>query len=114
MPTIAQLLCQSMIDQGIDHLYCLPGVQNDDFFNALVDFPALQPIATRHEQAVSYMATGGSAGLRQTSGILHGSGSGCVECCCRAFNGFCDFGARPGIGRSEQTRIHREDARSIA
>ena len=58
MPTIAQLLCQSMIDQGIDHLYCLPGVQNDDFFNALVDFPALQPIATRHEQAVSYMATG--------------------------------------------------------
>ncbi len=56
--TISHLLCQGLCDAGIDALYCLPGVQNDDFFNVLVDFPALRPFATRHEQACSYMATG--------------------------------------------------------
>ncbi|MEM9138362.1 MAG: thiamine pyrophosphate-dependent enzyme [Pseudomonadota bacterium] len=55
---LSHALCQGMIAQGIDKLYCLPGVQNDDFFNGLVDFPALEPIVVRHEQACSYMATG--------------------------------------------------------
>ncbi|MEL6998286.1 MAG: thiamine pyrophosphate-dependent enzyme [Pseudomonadota bacterium] len=62
--TVAHLLCQGMKDVGIDHLYCLPGVQNDDFFNALVDYPEIKPIATRNEQACSYMA----AGAAQASG----------------------------------------------
>ena len=56
--TIAHQLCRGMVAQGIDRLYCLPGVQNDDFFNALVDFPALAPVVARHEQACSYMACG--------------------------------------------------------
>ena len=56
--TIAHRLCQQMVAQGIDTLYCRTGVQNEDFINALVDNPAIQPIATRHEQAWSYMAAG--------------------------------------------------------
>ncbi len=56
--TISHLLCQGLIGAGIDALYCLPGVQNDDFFNVLVDYPQLRPFAGRHEQACSYMATG--------------------------------------------------------
>jgi hypothetical protein len=30
--TLSHLLCQGMKHVGIDALYCLPGVQNDDFF----------------------------------------------------------------------------------
>ncbi|MEM7188140.1 MAG: thiamine pyrophosphate-dependent enzyme [Pseudomonadota bacterium] len=56
--TISHLLCQGLLDQGVDALYCLPGVQNDDFFNVLVDHPDLKPFVARHEQATSYMATG--------------------------------------------------------
>ncbi len=47
-----------MLDAGIDALFCLPGVQNDDFFNVLVDFPQLRPFVTRHEQGAAYMAAG--------------------------------------------------------
>ncbi|HET7410582.1 MAG TPA: thiamine pyrophosphate-dependent enzyme, partial [Paracoccaceae bacterium] len=56
--TISHLLCRGLIAAGVDALYCLPGVQNDDFFNVLVDFPELRPIVTRHEQGASYMAAG--------------------------------------------------------
>ena len=44
---------------GIDTLFCLPGVQNDSFFDALYDRTnAIRPIHTRHEQACAYMALG--------------------------------------------------------
>ena len=43
---------------GVDTLFCLPGVQNDDFFDALVDAPDIRPIVARHEQGAAYMAMG--------------------------------------------------------
>ena len=44
---------------GIDTLFCLPGVQNDPFFDALYDRTnAIRPIHARHEQACAYMALG--------------------------------------------------------
>jgi len=44
---------------GIDTLFCLPGVQNDSFFDALYDRTnAIRPIHARHEQACAYMALG--------------------------------------------------------
>ncbi len=43
---------------GIDTLFCLPGVQNDDFFDALVDADDIRPIVARHEQGAAYMAMG--------------------------------------------------------
>ena len=55
---LSHLLRRGLIKAGIDALYCLPGVQNDDFLNVLVDFPELRPFVGRHEQACSYMATG--------------------------------------------------------
>jgi acetolactate synthase I/II/III large subunit len=56
--TISHLLCRGLLAAGIDALYCLPGVQNDDFYNVLVDFPELRPFVTRHEQGAAYMAAG--------------------------------------------------------
>jgi acetolactate synthase-1/2/3 large subunit len=44
---------------GIDTIFCLPGVQNDAFFDALYDRTnAIRPIHARHEQACAYMALG--------------------------------------------------------
>lgn len=56
--TIAQHVVAGIRAAGIDTLFCLPGVQNDDFFDALVDAPDIRPVVVRHEQAAAYMAMG--------------------------------------------------------
>ena len=56
--SVAQLSIEALRQLGIDKLFCIPGVQNDDFFNALVDAPDIRPIVTRHEQGAAYMAMG--------------------------------------------------------
>ena len=56
---IADLVAEMLIANGIDQLYCLPGIQNDGFFDALFDRTDwITPIQTRHEQGAAYMATG--------------------------------------------------------
>ncbi|HRD76303.1 MAG TPA: thiamine pyrophosphate-dependent enzyme [Hyphomicrobiaceae bacterium] len=55
----AEVVVKTLIANGIKELYCLPGVQNDDFFDALARIGgAIRPIHTRHEQATAYMALG--------------------------------------------------------
>jgi acetolactate synthase I/II/III large subunit len=55
----AQIVIERLIAHGIDTLYCLPGVQNDAFFDALfAETNRLRPIHTRHEQGAAYMALG--------------------------------------------------------
>jgi acetolactate synthase-1/2/3 large subunit len=57
--TIAQHILDGMRASGIRQLFCLPGVQNDPFFDAVVDARDwLQVIVTRHEQGCAYMAMG--------------------------------------------------------
>src|SRR3954453_22423575 len=57
--TTAQAVVSMLELNGIDTLFCLPGVQNDSFFDALYDRTnASRPIQARHEQACAYMALG--------------------------------------------------------
>src|SRR5262252_3172477 len=57
--TTAQATVSMLELNGIDTLFCLPGVQNDSFFDALYDRTnAIRPIHARHEQACAYMALG--------------------------------------------------------
>lgn len=60
MSTVAQLAVEALRRVGVDQLFCLPGVQNDDFFDALFDAKDIRPIVTRHEQGAAYMAFGAS------------------------------------------------------
>lgn len=59
-PTLAQQVVAAIRAAGIETLFCLPGVQNDDFFDVLVDAPDIRPIVSRHEQGAAYMANGAS------------------------------------------------------
>ena len=75
--TIASLTVDALIQNGIDQLYCLPGVQNDNFFNALFDrTDQITPIHTRHEQGAAYMATGAAlaTGSPQAYCVVPGPG----------------------------------------
>ena len=56
--SVAHLVVEGLRRSNIDQLFCIPGVQNDDFFNVLVDAPDIRPIVTRHEQGAAYMAMG--------------------------------------------------------
>ncbi len=73
----AEVTIKTMVANGIDTLYCLPGVQNDDFFDALVRSGApMRPVHTRHEQATAYMALGAalSTGKPQAYCVVPGPG----------------------------------------
>ena len=75
--TVAQLAVEALIANGIDQLYCLPGIQNDHFFDALYDrTSALTPIHTRHEQGAAYMAMGAAlaTGKPQAYSVVPGPG----------------------------------------
>jgi acetolactate synthase I/II/III large subunit len=56
--TTAEVLIEGMVVNGIETLFCLPGVQNDAFFDALHQASAPRPLHTRHEQGSAYMALG--------------------------------------------------------
>jgi acetolactate synthase I/II/III large subunit len=62
----AHALVQALIGQGIDVLYCLPGVQNDPFFDALYHHrDRLRTVHARHEQGAAYMALGAALATGQ-------------------------------------------------
>src|ERR1700704_3269886 len=57
--TAAEATVDAMLAHGIDTIYALPGVQNDELFAAL--FKAgdrMRTVHTRHEQGGAYMALG--------------------------------------------------------
>ena len=73
----AESVIKTMIANGIDTLYCLPGVQNDDFFDALARIGgAIKPVNARHEQATAYMALGAAmaTGKPQAYCVVPGPG----------------------------------------
>lgn len=75
--TVASLLVETLIANGMTALYCVPGVQNDDFFDALHPRQnALKPIQARHEQGAAYMALGAAlaTGRPQAFAVVPGPG----------------------------------------
>ena len=75
--TTAEATIATMVANGIDTLYCLPGVQNDHFFDALHGAQdKMRPIHTRHEQATAYMALGAAmaTGKPQAYSVVPGPG----------------------------------------
>ena len=57
--TGGQAVVRSLIKEGVDTVFGLPGVQNDWLYNAFYDYQAeIRVIHTRHEQGAGYMALG--------------------------------------------------------
>jgi acetolactate synthase-1/2/3 large subunit len=75
--TIANLVVDSLIEHGINTLYCVPGVQNDNLFDAIYDRQdELNPLQARHEQGAVYMALGAAlaTGRHQAFALVPGPG----------------------------------------
>lgn len=56
--TGGEALVQSLINEGVDVVFGVPGIQLYGIVAALRDEPKIRMITTRHEQAASYMADG--------------------------------------------------------
>jgi acetolactate synthase-1/2/3 large subunit len=77
MLTGGEAVVRMLLDQGVDTLYALPGVQNDALYNALFDAgDAIRVIHTRHEQGAAYMALGAalSTGKPAVYNVVPGPG----------------------------------------
>ena len=75
--TGGQAIVKSLLRHNVDTLFALPGVQNDQFFNALHDEGGkIRVIHTRHEQGAAYMALGYSQALGQAGvySVVPGAG----------------------------------------
>jgi acetolactate synthase-1/2/3 large subunit len=73
----AQAVVRSLAINGIDTMFCLPGVQNDPFFDALFDSQDhVRAIHARHEQGAAYMAVGAAmaTGKPAAYGVVPGPG----------------------------------------
>ena len=57
--TGGQAVVRSLIKEGVDTVFGLPGVQNDWLYNAFYDYrEEIKVLHTRHEQGAGYMALG--------------------------------------------------------
>ena len=75
--TTAEAVVASLLPHGLDTIYALPGVHNDDFFDALArNAAAIRTIHTRHEQGAAYMALGAAlaTGKPQAYCVVPGPG----------------------------------------
>ena len=75
--TAGEAVVDGLVRNGIDTLFCLPGIQNDLFFDALhARTDEIRPIHTRHEQAVAYMALGAAQATGKPSAFCVVPGPG--------------------------------------
>ena len=54
--TTAQALVRSLVREGVEVVFGLPGVQIMDVYDAFYHEPGIRLITTRHEQTAAYMA----------------------------------------------------------
>ena len=75
--TTADAAVAALAAHGIDTIYALPGVHNDDFFDALArNSETIRTVHPRHEQGAGYMALGAAlaTGAAQAYCVVPGPG----------------------------------------
>lgn len=75
--TTADAVIAALLAHGLDTVYALPGVHNDDFFDALARHAdAIRTVHSRHEQGAAYMALGAAlaTGKPQAYCVVPGPG----------------------------------------
>jgi acetolactate synthase I/II/III large subunit len=75
--TTGEAVVAALLAHGLDTLYALPGVHNDEFFDALAKASGkIRVVHTRHEQGAAYMALGAAlaTGKPQAYSVVPGPG----------------------------------------
>ncbi|CAL4326290.1 acetolactate synthase 3 large subunit [Buchnera aphidicola] len=75
----AEMVVQSLINQGIQHIFGYPGGAVLDIYDALKTIGGVEHILVRHEQAATHMADGYARSTGKTGVVLVTSGPGATN-----------------------------------
>ncbi|CAL4321003.1 Acetolactate synthase isozyme 3 large subunit [Buchnera aphidicola (Eriosoma lanigerum)] len=75
----SEMVIQSLIDQGVQHIFGYPGGAVLDIYDALQTLGGIQHILVRHEQGATHMADGYSRATGNTGVVLVTSGPGATN-----------------------------------
>src|SRR5437879_2606090 len=75
----AQILCRTLVDEGVQYLFGYPGGAIMPFYHALGDAPELRHILVRHEQAASHAAVVSSSASVRVCVCVATSGPGATN-----------------------------------
>ena len=110
--TVAGFAVEALRALGVDTLFCLPGVQNDDFFDVLVDARDITPVVTRHEQGAAYMALGAAQVTARPAALCVVPGPGMLNAAAGLTSAYWGnarvlalIGAVPSVWRGRSTGI---------
>ena len=77
--TGAQAICESLLREGVDVIFGIPGGAILPFYDALYYYPQLRHVLMRHEQAASHAATGYARAAGRVGACVATSGPGAIN-----------------------------------
>ena len=77
--TGAQIVCESLIKEGVEVMFGIPGGAVIPFYDALPEYPKLRHILTRHEQGAAHAAEGYARALGKVGVCVATSGPGATN-----------------------------------
>jgi acetolactate synthase-1/2/3 large subunit len=77
--TGSQILCRTLLEQGVDLLFGYPGGAIMPFYHALPEYPGLRHVLVRHEQAAAHAADGYARATGRAGVCVATSGPGATN-----------------------------------
>jgi acetolactate synthase-1/2/3 large subunit len=77
--TGAQILCRTLLEQGVDLMFGYPGGAIMPFYHALPEYPGLRHVLVRHEQAAAHAADGYARATGRAGVCVATSGPGATN-----------------------------------
>jgi acetolactate synthase I/II/III large subunit len=75
----SQILCRTLLEQGVDLLFGYPGGAIMPFYHALPEYPGLRHVLVRHEQAAAHAADGYARATGRAGVCVATSGPGATN-----------------------------------
>jgi len=106
--TGAQIVCESLIKEGVEVMFGIPGGAVIPFYDALPEYPKLRHILARHEQGAAHAAEGYARALGKVGVCVATSGPGATNLVTGIASAYLDSApmvaltgqvARPFIGK---------------
>jgi len=88
--TGAQILCRTLLEQGVELMFGYPGGAIMPFYHALPEYPGLRHLLVRHEQAAIHMAEGYARATGRAGVALVTSGPGATNTVTGLVNAWMD------------------------
>jgi len=88
--TGAEIVCHTLVDEGVTDFFGLPGGSIIPVYDALIEFPQLNHILARHEQGATHMADGYTRSTGKVGVVMVTSGPGATNCVTGILNAYMD------------------------